>query len=128
MPLPHPDDIAEKFVALLPSPLTPTTLEEYGLTSLSAHTETLSTVVLSLSLFWVDCALRVALPVELQAECRQAIRQRVEGLWAPIFTRAGSSCERFWAELPARHNLYESIMRQGGEPAAVLSVAAQECS
>ncbi|MDX1411332.1 MAG: hypothetical protein R3351_04180 [Nitrospirales bacterium] len=118
-----PQDMIEQFCSILPQRLTSAILEEYGLELQPSTIQRTTQEILSLSLFWMDQAVRVTLPQELTSSLLEGISQSVRGTWTTDYELDPDEEAHFFRRMPHQHENWEKIVRQGGEPIAVLSEA-----
>ncbi len=116
---------AKALVELIPPSVAPDFLEEYGLTLTVQQAQAVTKELLTLSLYWMTCAVRVSIPEPVRSRMYQAIHEQVREKWGSRFGLVHVSIDEFYAAMERKHRTWEDITRQGGEPIAVLSAAAE---
>ncbi|MFQ5992167.1 MAG: hypothetical protein ACE5NA_06980 [Nitrospiraceae bacterium] len=119
-----PAQVADLLVRKFPQTLTPAILEEYGLESTPEQAKQISRELLSLNLFWAQCAVQTVLSdsesslvvAELQ---RSACDER-----GPELGTGEQAQRAYFAELGERRATYTKIMQEGGAPIAIFTEAA----
>ena len=116
---------AKALVQLIPPSVTPDFLEEYGLTLTTQQAQAITKELLALTLYWMTGAVRVSIPEPVCSQMHQAIHEHVREKWGSRFGLVHVPIEQFYAVMERKHQTWEHITQQGGEPIAVLSDAAQ---
>lgn len=118
-------ETAKALVQLIPPSIAPDFLEEYGLTLTAQQAQAVTKELLALSLYWITCAVRVSIPEPVCSRMHQAIREQVREKWGSRFGLVHVPIDEFYAAMERKHQTWEDITQQGGEPIAVLSAAAE---
>ena len=118
-------ETAKALVQLIPPSVAPDFLEEYGLTLTAQQAQAVTKELLALSLYWITCAVRVSIPEPVCSRMHEAIHGQVHEKWGSRFGLVHVPIDEFYAEMESKHRAWEDIAQQGGEPIAVLSVAAE---
>jgi hypothetical protein len=118
-----PQEMVEQFCSVLPQRLTSTLLEEYGLRLSPSTIQRTTQEILSLTLFWMEQAFRVTITKELTSYLLEGITQSVRGTWKSDYELGPDEEAQFFRRMPQQHENWEMMVRQGGEPIAVLSEA-----
>jgi hypothetical protein len=118
-----PQQMTEQFCSVLPPKLTSEILEEYGLELSPPIIQRIIQDTLSLSLFWMEQAIRVTLPKELTSYLLEGIYQYVRGGWNTDYELDPEEVDPFFSRIPQQHANWDKIVKQGGEPIAVLTEA-----
>ena len=116
---------AKDLVQLIPPSVAPDFLEEYGLTLTTQQAQAITKELLALTLYWMTCAVRVSIPEPVCSQMHQAIREHVREKWGSRFGLVHVPIEQFYAVMERKHQTWEHLAQQGGEPIAILSDAAQ---
>jgi hypothetical protein len=124
MPRLSPADAAQNLFAIISRSLSGAALEDYGLSASREQGDQVLREVLSLGLFWAWSALDSGLSDKDRDRTWEALTQCVRKAWATELGLAPEDHEGYAAELAARRHLYESVTREGGDPAAVAALAA----
>lgn len=115
--------MTEQFCSVLPPKLTSEILEEYGLELSPPIIQRTIQDTLSLSLFWMEQAIRVTLPKELTSYLLEGIYQCVRRGWNTDYELDPEEVAPFFSRIPQQHTKWDKIVKQGGEPIAVLTEA-----
>jgi hypothetical protein len=118
-----PQEMIEQFCSVLPQRVGSKKLGEYGLELSPSATQRTTQEILSLSLFWMEQAVRVTLPKELTRYLLEGIYQSVRGTWKTVYELDAVEEAPFFRRMPQQHANWGKIVNQGGEPIAVLSEA-----
>ena len=118
-----PEEMVKAFYAVLPQRLSSTTLEEYGLALSSSDLHRVTQELLSLSLFWMEQAMRVALGPDLAMQILRGIRQSIQEKWTTDFGLDPDRLTGFFEGIEHQHMMWEGITKHGGETIAVLGEA-----
>ena len=113
-------------VQLIPPSVAPDFFEEYGLTLTTQQAQVVTKELLALSLYWMTCAVRVSIPEPVCSRMHQAIHEQVREKWGSRFGLVHVPIDEFYAAMERKHQTWEDISQQGGEPIAVLSAATEE--
>ena len=116
---------AKALVQLIPPSVAPDFLEEYGLTLTTQQAQAITKELLALTLYWMTCAVRVSIPEPVCSQMHQAIHEHVREKWGSRFGLVHVPIEQFYAAMERKHQTWEHITQEGGEPIAILSDAAQ---
>ena len=116
-----PQDLVEQFRPILPSGLSSPTLQEYGLDLPSSTAQRTTQEILSLTLFWMEQAVRVTLPKDLAAQVLDGVYRVVRENWETEYGLNPDEASPFFQVIKQEHLVWEEIIQQGGEPIAVLS-------
>ena len=115
--------MVKELYAVLPQGLTSTTLGDYGLELSSSNLQRITQEILSLSLFWMEQALRVALSQDLAEHIFKGTRQAIQERWKTDFGLNSEHLTGFFERMEYQHVMWEEITKQGGETIAVLGEA-----
>ena len=118
-----PQELIAQLSSVLPPKLTTDILEPYGLELNSSTIQRMTQDILSLSLFWMEQAFRVTLPKELTSYLLEGITQSVRGTGTTDDKLDPDEEAQFFRRIPQQHETWEKMVRQGGEPIAILSEA-----
>ena len=116
-----PQEIVEEFRSTLPPRLSSTVLAEYGLALSSPSIQRTTQVLLSLSLFWMEEAFHVTLPKDLAPHILDGVYQWVVGAWVTEYGLDRQQEREFSIQMSQEHPRWREILKEGGEPIAVLS-------
>ncbi len=116
---------AKDLVALIPPAVAPDFLEEYGLSLTQQQAQAITKTLLSLSIYWMTCAIRVSIPEPACGRMHQVIQEQIREKWGSKFGLVHVPIEPCLAGMAGQHQTWEHLNRQGGEPIAVLSEAAR---
>ena len=118
-----PEEMVKEFYGVFPQRLSSTTLGEYGLELSSSNVQRITLEILSLSVFWMKQAMRVALSQDLAEQILQGIRQSIQEKWTTDFGLNPEHLTGFFERIDHQHGGWENITKQGGETIAVLGEA-----
>ena len=118
-----PEEMVKEFYAVLPQRLPSATLGDYGLELSSSNLQRITQEILSLSLFWMEQALRVALSQDLAEHISKGIRQSIQERWETDFGLNPEHFMGFFERMEHQHGLWEELTKHGGETIAVLGEA-----
>lgn len=116
-----PQEMIEQFCSVLPPKLTSNILEDYSLELSPSTIQRMTQEILSLSLFWMEQAFRVTLPEEVTSYLLEGVYQSVRGAWKTKYEMDPDEENHFFPKMTQQHANWEKIVKQGGEPIAVLS-------
>ena len=115
---------AEAFYTLMPHGVSRATLQEYGIDASPEQAQQITRELLSVSLYWISCALKARLP---DKDCQRVLgelRQRLAGAWESELGLAGHDADDYFVEVEKRCATYDKITQEGGPPVVVLSETA----
>ncbi len=116
---------AKALVQLIPPSVAPDFLEEYGLVPTTEQAQAITKELLALSMYWMTCAIRVSIPEPVCGQMHRAIREHIREKWSSKFGLVHVPIDQFFAVMERKHQTWEHMTQQGGEPIAVLSEAAR---
>lgn len=124
--IPDPKQLAEQIFDLFPPALSQSIVEEYGIDGDSEQRRAIAQEILALSIFWIECALRVSIKEPLQQQIYEHVCFLLKERWEGRFELDGSALDGFSQDLPEKRKGYESITQHGGEPIEVLNHAVEQ--
>jgi hypothetical protein len=124
MPRLSPTDAAQNLHAIMSRALSGAALEDYGLSVSREQGDQILRELLSLCLFWTWSALDSGLSDKDRDRVWAALAQRVKEAWASELGLPSQDFDGYLAEFAQRRRLYESLTREGADPAAVAVEAA----
>lgn len=124
MPRLSPAHAAQCLFAIISRALSGAALEDYGLSVSREQGDQVLRELLSLCLFWAWSALDTGLSDKDRDRTWEALVQRVREAWVTELGLALPDFDGYSVEVIARRRLYESLTREGGDPAAVAAQAA----
>ena len=116
---------AKELVRLIPPAIAPDFFEDYGLTLTTEQAQAITKELLALSMYWMTCAIRVSIPEPVCGQMHRAIREHIREKWSSKFGLGHVPIDQFFALMERKHQTWEHMTQQGGEPIAVLSEAAR---
>lgn len=116
---------AQELVRLIPPSVTPDFFEDYGLTLTTQQAQAVTTELLALTTYWITCAIRVSIPEPIGRQMHQAVHQQIREHWAGRFGLIQAPVHQVFDVMKEKHQTWEQISRQGGEPIAIFSEAAR---
>ncbi len=124
MPRLSPADAAQHLYTIISRALSGAALEDYGLSVSREQGDQVLRELLSLGLFWAWAALDARLSDKARDRVWEALAQRVREAWTEELGLVPHDLDGYSAELAARKRLYESLAREGGDPALMAAEAA----
>ncbi len=124
MPRLSPDDAAQNLYAIISRALAGAALEDYGLSVSREQGDHLLRELLSLCLFWAWSALDSRLSDKDRDRVWTQLMQRLRDGWTSEIGLPQDDLAQYDAELAQRRRLYESLTREGADPAGVAAEAA----
>ncbi len=124
MPRLSPTDAAQSLYQIISRALSGAALEDYGLSVSREQGDQVLRELLSLCLFWAWSALDAALSDKDRDRVWEALAQRVREAWTEELGLVPQDFDGYSAELATRRRLYESLAREGGDPALMAAEAA----
>lgn len=115
--------MAERLFQLVPPALSPSTYEEYGLEIPHQNRKAITRHILALTLYWIDCALRVSLKDIHYKHIFEEVCHRIREQWEDSFELDKNDVRQFFEELIPLHADYKKMSREGGQPIDVLQKA-----
>ena len=115
--------MVKEFYAVLPQRLASTTLGDYRLELSASNLQRITQEIVSLSLFWMEQALRVALSQDLAEHILKGIRTSIQERWETDFGLIPEHFTGFFERMEHQHKVWEELTKQGGETIAVLGEA-----
>jgi len=119
-----PHEAAEALYAAIPHAILRATLEEYGIEAESSQAQQITQELLSLSLFWIHCALEAVLPPKQREQVLGELRRRILVGWAGELALDGQDAPRYFEEAEERRRLYTQAMQDGASPVLIATEAA----
>ncbi len=120
----HAQQTAHALAQLIPPSVAPDFLEEYGLVLTAHQAQAVTQELLALTLYWITCAIRVSIPEPTAGRMHQDVHERVRETWKNRFGLVHVPIDQFFDLMARKHQTWDHITQQGGEPIAVLSDAA----
>jgi hypothetical protein len=124
MPRVSPDEAATRLYTIISRALSGAALEDYGLLVSREQGDRLLRELLSLCLFWAWSALDSGMSDKHRDRVWSRLLERVHAAWESELGLPQETLPEYAAELTRRRLLYESLTREGAEPAAVAAQAA----
>ncbi len=109
---------------LIPPALAPDFLKDYDLETTPRQAQAVTIMLLSLTLYWITGAIRVSIPEPVGGHMLRSIHERVRDKWGSRFGLVHVPIEPEFSVMAQRHQTWERLVRDGGEPIAVLQDAA----
>ena len=114
-----PREAAVALIAALPTGVSPSQLEEYGIESTADLAQTISREVLSLNLFWIFAAIEAYIPQKYQAAVTELVLNAVESGWSTTYPVGPMAWTVFLTEWKDRTKRYERLVRDGASSLAL---------
>jgi len=116
-----PQELVEQFRSTLPPGLSSPILQEYGLDLPPSTVQRMTQEILSLTLFWMEQAIRVTLPKDLASQVLDGVFRLVRETWNTEYELNPDDEITFFKVMKQEHLGWEEIVKGGGEPIAVFS-------
>ena len=120
----HAHQTANALFDLIPPAVAPDFLKDYGLDLTPGQARAMTTMLLSLTLYWINCAIRVSIPEPVCGHMFRVIQERVSEKWGSRFGLVHVPIAQARSVMETQHQTWEHLVRQGGEPVTVLHDAA----
>ena len=117
---------AARLFDLIPPAMPLEVLEQYGLNVTIPQAQTITKEILTLSAYWVRCALQAGMPEQFGNTIWQCMNEYIQQHWESKFGLEMESLEKFLGEIDQRHGDWDELTRRGAEPITVLSQAAMD--
>jgi hypothetical protein len=124
MPRLSPTEAAQNLHRIMSRALSGAALEDYGLSTSREQGDQILRELLSLCLFWGWSALDSGLSDKDRDRVWTALAHRIEEAWASELGLPPQDFDSYLTEFAQRRRLYESLTREGANPAAVAAEAA----
>ena len=119
-----PHQAAQALYAALPHALPRATLEEYGIEATTEQAQQITREVLSLSLFWIRCALDATLMPKHREQVLSELRRCILAGWQSELGLDGADAEGYFEEAQERRKLYDQVMQEGASPVVIATETA----
>jgi hypothetical protein len=119
-----PQEAADALYDAIPHAITRATLEDYGIEAEPGQAQQITQELLSLSLFWIHCALEIVLPPRQREQVLDELRRRIVDGWVGDLALDGKEASRFFREAEVRHGVYMQATREGASPIAIATETA----
>lgn len=114
-----PKEAATALLAAMPTGVTKSQLEEYGIEATAERAEVLTREILSLNLFWVMAAIEAHIPQKFQALVSDVVLQSVESGWGTTYPAGADAWTTFLAESRDRRKRYQRLLNDGMSSLAI---------
>jgi len=123
MPRLSPTEAAQNLHHIMSRALSGAALEDYGLSLTPEQGNQILRELLSLCLFWAWSALDSGLSDKDRDRVWAVLAHRIKEAWASELGLPQQDYDGYLAEFARRRRLYESLTREGADPAAVAAEA-----
>ncbi len=124
MPRLSPADAASNLYVIISRALSGAALEDYGLSLPGGQGDQVLRELLSLCLFWAWSALDSGLSDRDRDLVWTALAHRIKEAWVSELGLPSQDFDGYLPDFSQRRRLYESLTREGADPAAVAAEAA----
>jgi hypothetical protein len=114
-----PREAASALIGALPTDLSPSQLEEYGIQSTVEQAQAIAREVLALNLFWIAAAIKAHIPQKYQAAVSDLVLEAVESRWSIVNAASSMAWNDFLSEWKERSGRYERLLQEGASPLAL---------
>lgn len=119
-----PQEAAEALYAAIPHALSRATLEDYGIEAEAGQAQQITQELLSLSLFWIHCALEAVLPPKPRELVLGELRGCILSGWGSDLALVGLDAQRYFQEAEERRRIYAQAMQEGASPVMIATETA----
>jgi len=119
-----PHEAAEGLYAAIPHALTRATLEDYGIEAEAGQAQQITQELLSLSLFWIHCALEAVLPPRQREQVLGELRGCILSGWGSDLALVGLDAQGYFQEAEERRRIYAQAMQEGASSVMIATEAA----
>ncbi len=120
----HVHQTAHALFDLIPPAVAPDFLKDYGLVLTPRQAQAVTTILLSLTTYWITCAIRASIPEPVCSRMHHVIQERIREKWGGRFGLVHVPIAQALPVMEDQHRAWEHLVRQGMEPVAVLHEAA----
>ena len=114
-----PREAASALIAAMPTGVTESQLEEYGIEATSERAQALTREILSLNLFWIFAAIEAHIPQKFQSVVSELVLHAVESGWATIYPAGAVAWTTFLPESKERIKRYDRLVKEGMSSLAI---------
>jgi hypothetical protein len=118
-----PKEAAAALVGAMPTGISASQLEEYGIGVTEDRPQAISREVISLNLFWIFAAIEAHLPQKYQAVVSELVLNAVEAGWSSTYPVGSIAWTAYLAEWKERTQRYERLVQDGASPLAICAEA-----
>lgn len=116
-----PQESAEALLSIIPHTIPSATLEEYSIKASSEQAQEITKEILSLSLFWIGCALRVVALGQAGKVIFEELCLCIRKTLVANFKMKETLLDEYFQKMEHRRSIWEEITRQGGDAISVFS-------
>ncbi|BCA55623.1 hypothetical protein W02_27630 [Nitrospira sp. KM1] len=114
-----PNEAAEAVLHELPSRLSPSGLEEYGIHATPEQAQVIWQEILSLNFFWITMAVEAHIPKECRVLVKQLVLNSIEQSWPADEVKTVPAWNQYSIEQQERTHRYERLANEGMSPLAI---------
>ena len=114
-----PKEAAAALIAAMPTGLSESHLEEYGIEPTAERAQALTRELLSLNLFWIFAAIDAHIPKKFQPVVSELVLHAVETGWGRTYPVGPVAWTAFLGEWKERTKRYERLVNEGMSSLAV---------
>ncbi len=114
-----PKEAASALIAAMPTGVTESQLEEYGIEASKERAQALTREILSLNLYWISAAIDAHIPQQFQAVLWELVLHTVESGWATIYPVGTVAWSTFFPESQERMKRYDRLVKEGMSSLAI---------
>lgn len=114
-----PREAAAALIAAMPTGLSASHLEEYGIDATAERAQTLTRELISLNLFWIFAAIEAHIPQKFQRVVSELVLHAVETGWSTTYPVGSVAWTTFLPEWKERTKRFERLVKEGASPLGV---------
>jgi hypothetical protein len=108
-----PREAAAALIAAMPTGVSESHLEEYGIGATAERAQALTRELLSLNLFWIFAAIEAHIPQKYQSAVSELVLHTVETGWGTIYPVGPAAWTGFLTEWKERRQRFERLVLDG---------------
>jgi hypothetical protein len=109
-----PAEAADALFKVMPQPITPVQLEEYGIEASDSTAQYIAREILSLNLYWILAAVEAHIPTTYRAAIEEQLFESIESVWWKPGRVGQGTWDTYQPELTARREHYARLVDQEG--------------
>jgi len=119
-----PAQAASALFNAMPQPISPSQLEEYGVTVSESDAHVISREILSLNLYWVSAAIDAHIPAKYREAISSTLLETIQAIWWQPGQLGTGSWKEYRDELDTRRAEYGRLVDQEGMSHMAISAEA----
>lgn len=120
-----PSEAAATLFQIMPHPITPSQLDEYGVEASESTTQQIAREILSLNLYWVLAAVDAHIPLKYRAAITETLFESIQAHWWKSGCFGAGTWYEYQMELSERREHYARLVDyEGINPMGICAEAA----